>query len=268
MRIDQAPPQSKIKSSGVGLTGFIVILVFLITTVAVMGNPNKPSNNSGAAAATAVLTARPTSTGDVVTDVKPPVTCGYCQSNLVGKTTDEIGQYAVQYAQQNNYVLEGSPQVLVSRSITPDQFTNLGLGCLTNIPTIEEPPLVLVLMKGHFNFNKGLTSSVGVFDDPKLTSYLTLVFDLWAGLPSDWRLSSSTDELNALLNGTPATPYPCLQRTPADQKTLHYGDAFAAPTVTPQTSVAVETAVTKPSNQAALPTPVSTAAVPVENATK
>lgn len=124
--------------------------------------------------------------------LQPPATCHYCSNNLVGKSAQEIGQYALEYERTNRYVRSGMPQVLLSRGITREEYTSLGLGCLADSDSIEQPPLALVILRGDFDLNQfpgGMT--VPIAQTTQRPIYMSLVFDLWAGMLTAWHTSYS-----------------------------------------------------------------------------
>lgn len=162
--------------------------------------------------------------------------------NLVGATPEQIGQWAVEYVQWAKLVKSGSPQVLLSRFVTRQQFEALKLGCLGGSITIEDPPLDVVILKGDFDvtsiglpLNRYSTMSAG---------YLAYVVDIWSSAPF-WETSSLNGHgFGAALNDPSLPPAPehdkmvCATPIPASQKKYHYGDTVPGlpiPTVSPET---------------------------------
>ena len=61
-----------------------------------------------------------------------------------------IQQFAQHQLSRNDQL----PQVLLATSVTNDQYTDLGLGCLPDAASFETPPLTLVILKGDFDANR------------------------------------------------------------------------------------------------------------------
>jgi hypothetical protein len=142
-------------------------------------------------------------------------------ANLLGRSPQEVAQVALDMLAQSGEVAEGTPQVLLARSVEYDDFEALGLGCRPGFSAIEQPPLVLVILEGNFRLRRpGLVNTLGEHH------YLALVFDLWAGVPSSWIASVDGRPFAKALND-PALPtqepYTCPTQEPF-QKTHHYGE--------------------------------------------
>lgn len=212
-------------------------------------------------------------TAQPVTQLPPPPTCGYCVNNLVGKTTNEIGQYALKYAQNNQLVRSGAPQILLSRPITREEYTALGLGCLPEFAVFEQPPLDLVILKGDFDVNRFGGARAPLRQEPNETIYLGYVFDLWAGQPASWQTTKSGGVFRAALNDASLPldgnePSVCPPQLPTSQITLHYGNAapgFDAPPPLPpdiqarqKPASTVASPVVPPTSSPVAPLPVST----------
>jgi hypothetical protein len=98
----------------------------------------------------------------------------YGITNLLGATPEQVGQFAVEYAQQRATIYSGVPQVMFTRPITNDELGALGLDCIY-FGTIEKPPLMLVILKGDFGrVGFGTNTASPHF------KYVVYVFDLWA----------------------------------------------------------------------------------------
>lgn len=208
-----------------------------------------------------------------VTLAQPPATCQYCSRNLVGKSAEEVGQFALEYAKANGNVRKGTPQLLLSRSITGEEYTALGLGCLPTFDTLEEPPMVLVILRGYLDLG-ALASGTA----PKVTDmapvYMGLVFDLWAAQPVAWVLSHNQGGIFRQALNDPALPVEtssapgCPKQIPMSQRYLHYGQAapgFSAAPPIPTNIQAPEggSATTSPvAGSPTIPPPVGTAVYP------
>src|SRR6478735_6305055 len=60
-----------------------------------------------------------------LTTVPPPGTCGDCADNLVGKTRDEVAQYAREFVRVF-FKASDNTQVLLTRAVTGDELAGLG----------------------------------------------------------------------------------------------------------------------------------------------
>ena len=175
----------------------------------------------------------------------------YGTRDLKGATPAQVGQFAVQYALAQGAVRSGKPQVLLSRSVKRSDVSALGIACMGGSSTIEEPPLVLVIMKGDFRLKGGGGSSHAL-----VAPYLAYVFDVWAAEPMLTSASTDGAKFRQALNdpSLPANPdgvLSCPTDVPSTQ-TLHYGDFPPTPSVVP---------VTEPPSQvpsSPIPSPVPT----------
>lgn len=113
-----------------------------------------------------------------------------------------IGELAKNHA-QTFLRAQGTTSVLLSRPITREQVANLGLGCLVEFASIEEPPLALVILKGDFTFEKmpGGRTSQGI-----RFPYVVYVIDLWSGGPVRLMNSLSGGLVRKALND-PSLPF-------------------------------------------------------------
>lgn len=157
---------------------------------------------------------------------------------LVNKSLDEIGQRAIDFARKNGTIHSGDPQVLLTRPVTLDQLTALGLGKHES-ETIEEPPLVMVILKGDFSpFPRpGAGEGAAPGQSPSQTdanriTYVAYVYDLWAGLPTIIQESKDGGIFKKALNDSTLPDVPSLSppsdpkrdSQPTAAKVLHYGD--------------------------------------------
>lgn len=198
----------------------------------------------------------------------PPPTCGYCSNTLVHKTPEQLGQFALDYA-NNHLDPHGPVQVLLLRYVRAEDFPALGLGCPPSFGAVEQPPLLLAVYKGDIDKSREIIGMHAYsVDGHGKQSYALYIFDMWAAEPTIMQGSSDGSNLRQLLSD-PTLPTPqwkaevnCAAPEPG---TLHYGNtAPAAPTPSaiglgapPPTPTAVpqstSTAVSAP------PQPVSTA---------
>lgn len=186
----------------------------------------------------------------------PPNPYRYGSNNLIDASPGEVAQFALDFVQATHQVRSGKPQVLLSRAVTGEDIMMLGLGCMPDSATIEEPPLVLVILKGDFSPNMpggGLESA----------TYMAFAFDVWAAKPmSTWASRTGVGFRTALNDptlpeGSAGLPNVC--PTPAAPATLHYGDTAPAPTAPKGPElVGISTPTVPP-----LPTPLLTIPMPV-----
>lgn len=177
---------------------------------------------------------------------------------------EQVGQYVQQEA-QGQLDAQGPSEVLLSRPVTYDEMPKLGLGCLGNSSSIEEPPLVLVILKGDFIWNlPGDSSPTGHF------KYAVYVIDLWAP-GAIYITGSRTGGLVKKALNDPSLPdepqhlpTDCPARLPA---TAHYGSEMPgitfpttppAPTPLPVASYTVPPAVPTTHSTPVVPAPVPT----------
>ncbi len=99
---------------------------------------------------------------------------------LDGASPEQVGQYAQQYAQQR-FDGRSPSQLLLSRPVTYEEIPELGFGCMGNASYIENPPWVLVILKGDFSLSSLPGSAV--LGDVR-TPYVVMVFDVWAAEPT------------------------------------------------------------------------------------
>jgi hypothetical protein len=158
--------------------------------------------------------------------------------SLVNKSPEEIGQKAVAFAREHGTVRSGEPQVLLTRPVTFDQLTALGLGKHES-ETIEKPPLMMVILKGDFSpFPKpGAGEGAAPGQSPSQTeadriTYVAYVYDLWGGIPIIIQESKDGGIFKKALNDPALPDVPSLSppsdpkrdSQPRVAKVLHYGD--------------------------------------------
>lgn len=184
----------------------------------------------------------------------------YDKSGLGNATLDQMAQYAVKHARETHDSVSGPPTVLLSRRVTRQEVGEIGLGCMGAVGTIEEPPLMLVVLKGDFLI---LSPSLSVAP-PKHSHYVAYVFDLWAGIPTYVVSSADGKGFRKVLNDPRLPYYPAVESItcPTPQpyaKTLHYGDTapgFTSPPPFPADIQASMTAAPKPVKVPTIPAPV------------
>lgn len=147
-------------------------------------------------------------------------------NNLLGKSEAEIAAYAQTYVQNDARIVSGTPQVLLVHAITADQGPALGIGCIPNHVTIEDPPLVLAIVKGDFELH--LPGG-----RPTDVQYIGYVFDVWAGGATVTRGSKNGGIFRAALNDPSLPPEyagpPQTCPTPDPDSRWHYGAPAPVP---------------------------------------
>jgi hypothetical protein len=152
-------------------------------------------------------------------------------SPLTNASEAQVGQVALDLVRQDFDIRSGTPQIVLTRSIVRDDLPKLNLPSIPR-PTIEEPPLMLVIIKGDFG-SLHLPSIVTGQTD-QVFKYIGYIFDLWAGAPTLTLADPDGGEFRTALNDptlpiapTPIAPLPVDSPAPLQ----HYGDV--APTVAP-----------------------------------
>jgi hypothetical protein len=148
----------------------------------------------------------------------------YGVHNLIGASPEEVGRFAQEYIQAQHQVSDNTAQILLSRSVAKADIPTLGLGCPPEFAAMEEPPLMLVILKGKFN-NGGFGLGMGVPD----YNYASYIFDVWSAIPVDIKMTRDGAIFRTALND-PSLPLPPAEFTApracptSAPKTLHYGD--------------------------------------------
>lgn len=145
------------------------------------------------------------------------------------ETPQQVGQNALDHVRQDFVIRSGTPQVLLTRSITREDLPRLSLPGIPRT-TIEEPPLMLVIIKGDFGPSNLPSPLTGSSDEQY--KYIGYVFDLWTGTPTLIMASPLGGEFRTALNDPTlpivATPVPAPPvASPAPLH--HYGEVV--PTV-------------------------------------
>ncbi len=182
----------------------------------------------------------------------------YRPGNFVGLSTTQIADRALQLVRGQQMDLTGEAQVLLVRPVTREEIVALGLNCLPDALTIEDPPHVLVIYKGDFDISRlpGAGNIKGA-----TVHYLAYIFDVWAGEVNAWETSAEGGRFRLALNdpSLPAEQLGSLITCPPFQgtRTVHYGDPW--PTPPPQTPAPFATTPPPPSPPPTiLPPPVVT----------
>ncbi|MBF6612306.1 MAG: hypothetical protein IVW55_04180 [Chloroflexi bacterium] len=184
----------------------------------------------------------------------------YGSKNIVGASDAELTYFVRDWA---NHQLKpkGEPEVLFAKSVSYDEMPVLGLGCPPNFAAIEEPPLMVAIVRGEFDY-RGAAPGFGQLPPPTpgKKSYVMYIFDEWAGVPAAILPSENGALVKKALNDPTLPDGPegllpsvCPTRVPASQKYLHYGQAAPGFTVPSQPTQQFPNAGTP-----AVPVPVET----------
>lgn len=196
--------------------------------------------------------------------------------DLVNVSAQEVGEYAKLFASQH-LKAKGDQEVRLVRNVTREEVTELGLGCIPDFSSIEHPPLILVILKGEFDFSNalpGASSKAPETDhNPGKKSYVAYIFDAWAAFPAAMYESQDGSRLKKALKD-PTLPDPvhgsesivCPTPVPASQKKWHYGEEVPGYTTVPplperiqRNAVPTEPAPTAVQGTPEVPLPVPTA---------
>lgn len=172
-----------------------------------------------------------------------PYRFGFGVRNLIGATPEDVGRYAQEYAQARRMIRTGTPDVLISRPVTRQEYTALGLGCLPDFAAVEQPPLMLVILKGDIDLN-WMPGPVGnIAEDGRKNNYAAYIFDVWSAQLVSFQGSYTGGLFSKVLNIKDSTapqenwnPVACPTQIPTSQKKLHYGDTapgFTSPPTLP-----------------------------------
>jgi len=179
-------------------------------------------------------------------------------ANLLGKSSPEVGQYVLNdILPALARTLSGTPQALLARPIQRDEAPALIHECIPDLAAIEDPPLMLVILKGDFeDHGPSLTMT------RERVHYIAVVMDVWAGGPILEVMSKTGGPYREALqdyslpdDGKDAVPV-CPTRQP---RTTHYGDIArgVGPSFTPpRPTVPYETPL--PTRPPVTPVPIPT----------
>ena len=146
---------------------------------------------------------------------------------LTSSTPQQVGQLALVRVAQDFVVQSGTPQVSLSRSVTKNDLLSLGLGSIP-VSAMEEPPLVLVIIKGDFGAPNAPMLISATAQAGMRYQYVGYVYDLWAGAPEQTIASRAGGEFRVALNDPSLPVVPTLAVTGAgtSQPARHYGSTL------------------------------------------
>lgn len=104
---------------------------------------------------------------------------------LTSASEQEVKQAAVNYTQAHSSqfkILSGTPEAIFARPIKAAELPSTGLGEINFMG--EEPPLMLVVVKGDFDTTGFIPRRFQTSNPPSSTKYIAYVFDLQAGTPT------------------------------------------------------------------------------------
>ncbi len=196
-------------------TSLIAAMLLLIAfTLSACGGSDTNSESASNQQASTQPAAK--SSGGSITDKQ----FSYGVSSLVGATPEQVGRFAVEYAQHNATVSGGIPQVLLSRPVTLEDLPNLGLDCVGTPGEYNGRPLVLVVLKGGFQLNQ---LSLTTTKDSNIYHYLAYVFDLKSAKPTYTKASGNGGAFRLVLNDPtlPVDPNQGSAPTTCRENTVH-----------------------------------------------
>ena len=119
-----------------------------------------------------------------------------------------VPELMLEYTQQRFPSKSGSPQVILTRSITFSEYPEFGLGHFN--PGGQEPPLELVLVKGDFDTsNYGVGQKVGFSS----VNYIVYVYDLQHKSITHITVTEHPEQISALLQ-LAGEPVPTAEPSP------------------------------------------------------
>jgi hypothetical protein len=169
---------------------------------------------------------------------------------LAGKSPQEIAEYAVEHFVPSFLYSTGTPEIILASEVTREELPQIGLGCLPDNGSSEEPPYVLVILRGDFG---GVNMPKAVPPPPDAHYlYAAMVIDVWAPGPTVLITSATGGEFRTALNDPSLpkmdNPFPvnCPPRTPGH---LPHGAVLPGvvfPTSPPEPTITVGATITVP----------------------
>lgn len=250
-----------------GLLGTALVAVLLIVASALAST----TTHSGATSSNGKAASNAQPNGTVLPVNKAPAGTGsfkYGSPNLNGATDAQFAEFAADWA-RHRLKPKGAPEVLFARSVTYGEIPILGLGCPPNYDTIEEPPLMMAILRGEFDVREagpGFTRAAPPVAGKE--SYVVYIFDVWAGRPAITIVSQDGAVVKRALNDPNLPeldvqlPSTCPTPIPSSQRTRHYGEEAPGFIVPPHPTLPIRQAENTPM-PASTAMPVGTI-VPIE----
>ncbi len=165
---------------------------------------------------------------------------------LTNASEQQVGVVSLAQVKRDFAVRSGTPQVVYTRRITREDAATLNIGTISRT-TIEEPPLMLVIIKGDLSDPKFIGIAIG--GPSRQFQYVAYVYDLWAGGPTLITASPTGGEFRIALNDStlPAVPVRAVPSAsiPSPAPLHHYGATLSG--ITPPHGSSTPTAApTKP----------------------
>ncbi|SRR5579883_829474 len=112
----------------------------------------------------------------------------------------QVAQWAREQVPQYYAMASGTPEVRLTRPVRASELASLGLPLVSQVD--GEPPLVLVILRGDFDLNRGMGSGGyrGYSQEPARAQYVGIIYDLWAGLPIWYGTSLTGGRFRLVLN--------------------------------------------------------------------
>ncbi len=172
--------------------------------------------NSGSASSQQANPQPAKSSGGGITDKQ----FSYGTSSLIGATPEQVGRFAVEYAQHNAIVQGAIPHILLSQPVTLEDLPKVGLDCVGTAGEYNGRPLVLVILKGDFQLNQ---LSLTTTKDTNIYHYLAYVFDLKSAKPTYTKASGNGGVFRLVLNDPtlPVNPNQGSAPTTCRENTVH-----------------------------------------------
>ncbi len=147
---------------------------------------------------------------------------------LTNATEQRVGVVALAQVKRDFAIRSGTPQVVHTRRITREDAATLNIGTISRT-TIEEPPLMLVIIKGDLSDPNFIGVAKG--GPSRQFQYVAYVYDLWAGGPTLITASPTGGEFRVALNDSilPAVPVRAVPSAsiPSPAPLHHYGETLS-----------------------------------------
>jgi hypothetical protein len=106
----------------------------------------------------------------------------HVSSSLINVSADDVGFRALDYTRHTFIALQ-EPRVVLARRVVAAELPSLGFESLAFLT--EEPPLMLVIVRGDFDITRGTlgTSKLDPTNWHWRVSHIAYVYDLLAGMP-------------------------------------------------------------------------------------
>ena len=181
---------------------------------------------------------------------------------LLTSSPQDVGQAAIEWTRNNYVILSGTPQVVLARPVRAADLPALGLPVTGFVG--EEPPLMLVILKGDFDVSNMIGAGLASAWNRRV-AYIAYVFDLRAGVPTLTMTSLRGGDFRQALNDPtlpddgPRSPYPTTtsiqphqSQHPSPVTPLPYG---AVVPKTPLTNPAPSARVSRTQSPGSVPVP-------------